>query len=159
MQIEGLKTPRYMPTDERPILADETPVPPAVAFIAPVDPLVAGRKQLLELWDFDYRWEIFYPASKRKFGYYVLPMLFGDRFVGRIEPRFDKADRAAGAVRILGLWREKGFSPRSAEGFVPAMRDALAAYLAFVGADRVEWPPALSSVGRLIGRIKRADLP
>jgi uncharacterized protein len=159
VQIEGLKTPRYMPTDERPIFADETPVPRAVSFIAPVDPLVAGRKQLLELWDFDYRWEIFTPLPKRKFGYYVLPVLFGDRLVGRIEPRFDKADRAAGALRILGLWWEDGFSPRSAEGFVPALREALAAYLAFVGADRVEWPPALSSAGRLVGRIKPADLP
>lgn len=156
VQIERLKSPRYMPTDERPILADETPVAPAVAFVAPVDPLIAGRKQLLELWDFEYRWEIFYPPAKRHYGYYVLPILFGDRFVGRIEPRFDKTDRAAGALRILGLWWEDGFSPRQADGFVPAMRDALAAYLAFVGAKRVEWPPALSSMGRLVGRVKPA---
>jgi uncharacterized protein YcaQ len=159
VEIEGLKSPRYMPADERALLEDASPTPPAVAFVAPVDPLVAGRKQLLELWDFDYRWEIFYPPAKRKFGYYVLPILFGDRFVGRIEPRFDKSDRTAGAVRILGLWWEKGFSPRGAEGFVPAFREALAAYLRFVGAERVEWPPTLSSVGRLIGRIKRAGLP
>jgi uncharacterized protein YcaQ len=154
--IEGLKAVRYMPTDERPLLEDESEVPPAVTFVAPVDPLVAPRKQLQELFDFEYRWEIFTPEPKRQFGYYVLPILFGDRIVGRIEPRFDKTDKAAGALRILGLWWEKGFSPRSADGFVPALRDAFADYLAFIGAKRVDWPPALSSTGRLVGRVKRS---
>ena len=153
--IEGLKTVRYMPTDERALLEDESPVPLAVTFVAPVDPLVAPRKQLQELFDFEYRWEIFTPEPKRQFGYYVLPILFGDRIVGRIEPRFDKTDKAAGALRILGLWWENGFNPRSSEAFVPALREAFADYLAFIGASRVEWPPALSSVGRLIGISRR----
>ena len=61
------------------------------------------------------------PQAKRRWGYYVLPILFGDRLVGRIEPRID---RAAGTVRILGLWWEPGFRPRDEEGFVPAMRSA-----------------------------------
>lgn len=154
VRIEGLKAVRYMPTDERVIFEANLPIDPAVTFVAPVDPLVAGRRQLLELFDFEYRWEIFYPAHKRQFGYYVLPILFSDRFVGRIEPRFDKTDRAAKSLRILGLWWEKGFSPRAEEAFVPALRGALAAYLGFVGAERVEWPAALSSVGRLVGRVK-----
>jgi uncharacterized protein len=154
VRIEGLKAVRYMPTDERVILETGLSIPPAVTFVAPVDPLVAGRRQLLELFDFEYRWEIFTPEPKREFGYYVLPILFGDRFVGRIEPRFDKVDRAAKSLRVLGLWWEKGFSPRADEAFVPALRDALAAYLGFVGAERVEWPSALSSVGRLVGRVK-----
>jgi uncharacterized protein YcaQ len=152
--IDGLKALRYMPADERPLLEDESPVPAAVTFVAPVDPLVAPRKQLQELFDFEYRWEIFTPEAKRQFGYYVLPILFGDRIVGRIEPRFDKTDKAAGALRILGLWWDKGFNPRADPGFVPAMREALAAYLAFIGAKRVAWPPALSSVGRLLGAVR-----
>jgi uncharacterized protein len=154
VSIEGLKQVRYMPSDERALLEDESEVPAAVTFVAPVDPLVAPRRQLEELFDFEYRWEIFTPEPKRQFGYYVLPVLFGDRIVGRIEPRFDKADKAAGALRILGLWWEKGFSPRSAEGFVPALHEAFADYLAFVRAKRVDWPPALASVGRLVGRVK-----
>ena len=77
-------------------------MPLAVTFVAPVDPLVAPRRQLQELFDFEYRWEIFTPEPKRQFGYYVLPILFGDRIVGRIEPRFDKTDKTAGALRILG---------------------------------------------------------
>ena len=156
VEIDGLKGTRYMLADERPILDDDSPVAPTVTFVAPVDPLVAVRRELRELWDFEYIWEIFTPLAKRKHGYYVLPILFGDRLVGRIEPRFDKTDRAAGALRILGLWWEKGFSAAKADGFVPAMREALSAYLSFVGAERVEWPPALSSVGRLVGRVKPA---
>ena len=80
-------------------------------------------------------WELFFPPEKRRFGWYTLPILFRDRFVGRIEPRID---RAAGRVEILGLWWEDGFAPRRAEGFVDAMRDALRAYLTFAGASRLE---------------------
>jgi uncharacterized protein YcaQ len=75
-------------------------------------------------------------------------MLFGDRFVGRIEPRIERADRC---VRILSLWWEDGFAPKRAEGFVDAMRDALGAYLRFARADRIEWPSQLAAERRLFG--------
>ena len=76
-----------------------------VAFLAPLDPLVWDRDLLRSLFDFDYVWEVYVPAAKRRWGYYVLPILFGDRLVGRIEPRIE---RASGALRILGLWWEDG---------------------------------------------------
>ncbi len=79
-----------------------------VAFLAPLDPLAWDRDLLLRLWDFDYRWEVYTPRAQRRFGYYVLPLLYGDRFVGRIEPR---ADRPATTLRILGLWWEDGLRP------------------------------------------------
>ncbi|HYX76587.1 MAG TPA: F0F1 ATP synthase subunit beta, partial [Gaiellaceae bacterium] len=60
-----------------------------VAFLAPLDPLAWDRDLLLRLWGFDYRWEVYVPAAKRRYGYYVLPVLHGDRLVGRIEPRID----------------------------------------------------------------------
>ena len=69
------------------------------AFLAPLDPLAWDRDLLLRLWGFDYRWEVYVPAAKRRWGYYVLPLLYGDRFVGRIEPRID---RRTGTLRILG---------------------------------------------------------
>ncbi len=74
----------------------------------------------------DYVWEGFFPPAKRRWGWYVLPISFRDRFVGRIEPRIDR-DRAR--VEVLGVWWEDGFAPRRADGFVDAMRDALGAYL------------------------------
>jgi uncharacterized protein YcaQ len=76
----------------------------------------------------------------------VLPIVFGDRFVGRIEPRIDR-DRAC--VEVLGAWWEDGAAPRRADGFVDAMRESLDAYLRFAGADRLEWAPHLATEKRL----------
>ena len=61
------------------------------------------RKTILALWDFKYSWEIYTPAVKRKYGYYTLPILFGDRFVGRIEAI---PDRKEGTLFVKGLWWE-----------------------------------------------------
>ena len=150
--VEGLKGPRYLLTDELPFLADDAPLPPAVAFIAPLDPLMWDRRQVRELWDFEYLWEVYVPEAKRRWGYYVLPILFGDRFVGRIEPRID---RAGANLRVLGLQWEDGFSARAADGFVPAMRQALASYMEFTATRRIEWAPALGGAARLFGRRPR----
>ena len=76
----------------------------------------------------------------------MLPICFGDRFVGRIEPRIDR-DRAR--VEVLDVWWEDGFASRRADGFVDAMRDALRAYLRFAGATRLEWAPHLNEEKRL----------
>jgi uncharacterized protein YcaQ len=142
VDVEGLKGGvRYIIADEEPILeatADPTDMPPpAVSFIAPLDPLAWDRRLLRELWGFDYLWEVYVPESKRKWGYYVLPILFGDRLVGRIEPRID---RKTNTLRILGIWFEPGFAPMEARGFIGALRDAIEAYRCFVGADTVNWP-------------------
>ena len=110
---------------------------PGVAFLAALDPLVWDRGLLRTLFDFDYLWEVYVPEPKRKWGYYVLPMLYGDRFVGRIEPRLD---RKAKALSILGVWFEPGFAAMDDPHFVPALRDAIEAYRCFVGATKVTWP-------------------
>ena len=60
-------------------------------------------------------------------------------------------NRATGTLRVLGLWWEEGFDPRSAEGFVPAMRRALAAYMRFGGVRSIEWAAHLGGAKRLIG--------
>ena len=141
VDVEGLRYTRYVVADEWPILestADPTSIrSPGVAFLAPLDPLVWDRRMLRELWGFDYLWEVYVPEAKRRWGYYVLPILFGDRFVGRIEPRLD---RQAGTLAILGIWFEPGFDPAAEPGFVNALRDAVDAYRSFVGASKVTWP-------------------
>jgi uncharacterized protein YcaQ len=119
---------------------------PSVAFIAPFDSLLWDTALLASLFDFDYVWEGFFPPAKRRWGYYVLPIVFGDRFVGRIEPRIH-GDRAR--VEVLDVWWEDGFAPRRADGFVHAMREALRAYLRFAGACRLESPPNLATEERL----------
>jgi len=108
----------------------------SVVFLAPLDPLAWDRNLLRSLFGFDYVWEVYVPARKRRWGYYVLPLLWGDRLVGRIEPRID---RKAGTIRILGIWWQDDFSPRRSEGFVEAMRAALGAYARFGGVKRIDW--------------------
>ena len=109
----------------------------AVTFLAPLDPFVWDRDFMRRLYGFDYVWEVYVPERKRRWGYYVLPLLFGDRLVGRIEPRID---RRAGVVRILDLWWEDGFDPLATPGFVDALADALDAHRRFAGMTRVVLP-------------------
>jgi uncharacterized protein YcaQ len=146
VDVEGLNGPRFVLSGELELLHAPPEPPPSVAFLAPLDSLVWDRDLLRSLFDFDYIWEVYVPERKRRWGYYVLPILFRDRLVGRIEPRID---RAGSQVRVLGLWWEEGFEPRRADGFVEAMRAALRAYLRFAGASRIEWAPHLGKEKRL----------
>ena len=82
-------------------------------------------------------WEVYVPAAKRRWGYYVLPILFGDRLVARIEPRIERKTRT---LRIAGLWWEDGFDPLAAPGFVDAFAAAVAAHRDFGGSTGVAWP-------------------
>jgi uncharacterized protein YcaQ len=146
VQVENVRGRRFVLRADVGLL-ERPPAPaPSVAFLPPFDPLVWDRSLLGSLFEFEYVWELFVPPAKRRWGWYVLPILFGDRLVGRIEPRIDRAN---GRVQVLGLWWEDGFAPRRAEGFVDAMRDALRAYLRFARATRVEWPPELTIEQRL----------
>jgi hypothetical protein len=146
VEIEGVGGKRFVLRDEVELLEAPPEPPPSVAFLPPFDPLVWDRGFLGSLFDFDYVWELFLPPAKRRWGWYVLPIAFRDRLVGRIEPRIDRAD---GRVQVLDVWWEDGFAPRRADGFVDAMRDALSAYLRFAGANRLEWAPHLGTEKRL----------
>jgi uncharacterized protein YcaQ len=76
--------------------------------LAPFDPVVRDRKRLERLFAFDYRFEAYTPAPKRKYGYYVLPVLERDRLVGRIDPRRDSENET---LVVDGIWWEKGVKP------------------------------------------------
>ncbi|HKA87007.1 MAG TPA: crosslink repair DNA glycosylase YcaQ family protein [Haliangiales bacterium] len=129
--VEGVRGPRWILAEERPLL-DAGAAGGAVTFLGPLDPFLWDRRLVRELFGFDYTWEVYTPAKKRKHGYYVLPILFGDRLVGRIEPRLD---REAETLAIAGLWHEASFRPT--RRYRAAFDDALEAYRAFVGADEV----------------------
>jgi uncharacterized protein len=154
--VEGVRQVRYALSAELPILeaaASAGDRLPAITFMAPLDPLIWDRRLLRDLFAFDYIWEVYVPQAKRKHGYYVLPILFGDRLIGRIEPRLE---RKTGVLHILGVWFEEGFRPMEEPHFVPALSAAVAAYVGLVGAKRVSWPR--TRVGReLHGALRAQD--
>ncbi|MGZ6329168.1 MAG: DNA glycosylase AlkZ-like family protein [Candidatus Limnocylindrales bacterium] len=136
VEVEGVRGKRFALAGELGLLGAPPEPTPSVAFIAPFDSLLWDTALLASLFDFEFVWEGFFPPARRRWGWYVLPITFGDRFVGRIEPRIDR-DRDR--VEVVGLWWEDGFDPGRAEGFVDAMRDALRAYLRFAGVGRLWW--------------------
>ena len=146
VEVEDVRGRRFVLKDEVEQLQEPPEPAPSVAFLPPFDPVVWDRGLLGSLFEFEYVWELFFPPAKRRWGWYVLPVLFRDRFVGRIEPRID---RVGNRVEVLGLWWEDGFTPRRTEGFVETMRDALRAYLRFAGVTRLEWAPHLGTERRL----------
>ena len=105
--------------------AKDGSVPDRVTFLSPFDRLVHDRDRTEALWDFFYRLEMYVPAAKREYGYYVLPILHGDRLVGRIEPVFDRGENV---LRVKGLWWEKGAEPVELD-------KPLASLAAFLGAE------------------------
>jgi uncharacterized protein YcaQ len=145
--VEGVRGIRFVVADELPILEraerevagglEPSGAPPTAAFLAPLDPLVWDRDLLRSLFDFDYVWEVYVPARKRRWGYYVLPVLYGDRLVGRVEPRIE---RSSGTLRVLGLWWQDGFDPLADRQLAAAFADALDAHRRFGGVGRVVLP-------------------
>jgi len=146
VDVEGQRGKRFVLAEELALLQAPPEPTPSVAFIAPFDSLLWDTALLSNLFAFDYVWEGFFPPAKRRWGYYVLPIVFRDRFVGRIEPRIDRNEAR---VDLLDVWWEDGFAPRRVDGFVDAMRDALRAYLVFAGAARLAWAPHLGTEKRL----------
>jgi uncharacterized protein YcaQ len=108
--------------------------------LSPFDDLISDRERTERLFDFRFRLEIYVPKAKREFGYFVLPILRGDRLIGRVDPLYD---RRAGVLRVNAIYEEPGATPSD---WPPAERaiDELAGWL---GADDVVWP-ALPAVWR-----------
>jgi uncharacterized protein YcaQ len=108
--------------------AEDGPVPKRITFLSPFDRLVHDRDRVEALWDFRYRLEMYVPKAKREYGYYVLPILRGDRLIGRIEPVLD---RKTGVLHIKGVWWEPGVKPVS-------VQKPLRSLATFLGAGSIE---------------------
>jgi uncharacterized protein YcaQ len=110
--------------------ADDSPVAKRITFLSPFDRLIHDRDRAEALWSFYYRLEMYVPKAKREYGYYVLPILRGDRLIGRIDPVLD---RKTGVLHVKGVWWEPGVKPVSLQ---KPLRDLAM----FVGAKRIEQP-------------------
>ena len=130
VMVEGIKVPFYYRTEDEDLMQEifggHADLKPRLSFIAPLDPLLWDKALILALWDFRYSWEIYTPAVKRKYGYYTLPVLYGDRFVGRIEA---VPDRKEGILQVKGLWWEPGI--RQTKALNSALERALKNFAKF----------------------------
>ena len=135
--VEDIPRPLYMLAEDLPLLekarrgeiADRT-----VRLLPPLDCMLWDRKLIAALFGFSYKWEIYTPEEQRRYGYYVLPVLMGEGFAGRVEP---VADRKNDALVIRHFWPEENLRP--SDRFLWALEDELDALRRFLGLDRLVW--------------------
>ena len=108
--------------------AEDGPIAKRVTFLSPFDRLIHDRDRAEALWDFHYRLEMYVPKAKRQYGYYVLPILRGDRLIGRIDPVLD---RKTGVLKVNSVHWEAGVKPVS-------LQKPLRSLAAFIGAGSIE---------------------
>ncbi|MCB9009174.1 MAG: YcaQ family DNA glycosylase [Ardenticatenaceae bacterium] len=146
LKVDGWKPLRYVLSQDVELLNEVAAgrIPPAWApleattseeavFLAPLDPVSArGRAKIL--FGFDYVWEVYKPVDKRKFGYYTLPVLWGDQLVARFD---SKLDRETNTFIILGFWLEDEVLGQN-EAFAEALARGFARFVTFLGANRLE---------------------
>lgn len=117
---------------------DQTPPEPnaRVRLLSPFDPALRDRKRAERLFGFHYRIEIFVPAPKRKYGYYVFPVMQGDRLIGRIDTKRD-----ADATLVTAFWPEKGVAMGKAR--ITSLKAEVDRAATFVGSESVNWAEGL----------------
>lgn len=111
VDVEGINTPLYIRSQDAPTLDRSLNFDhalPRAAIIAPLDNLLWDRRFVEALFGFSYVWEVYKPAAERRYGYYVLPILYGDRFVARFDPGRDKK---RGALIVKKWWWEPCVTP------------------------------------------------
>ena len=113
--------------------------------LSPLDNLLR-RERTRAIFGFDYVWEIYKPAEKRRWGAYTMPVLYDDRMVARLDP---KLDRRAGVLTIGGFWPEE-HAPLDDPGFRAALARGIERFAAFHGAERVEVGLGAAELARLI---------
>jgi uncharacterized protein YcaQ len=109
--VEGFETPAYMHADQMELLeeaASSSGEPTLTTLLSPFDPLVWDRQRARQLFNFDYTIECYTPALKRRFGYFILPILRGGRIIGRLDP---KAHRVQGVFEVKALHLETDVPP------------------------------------------------
>ena len=139
VRAEGIGQALYALKEDLPllelVLADGIDTKPRLEFLAPLDPMLWDRKLVEAVWGFRYSWEIYTPAAKRRYGYYVLPVVYGQELAGRIEAA---ADRKSGTLTVRNVWYEPGV--RRTKALERALGSAVGRLARFNGCERVERP-------------------
>ena len=147
VHIEGIKTVFYYRAEDDPlmqdVLAERADLKPRLEFLAPLDPFLWDKALIEALWGFRYSWEIYTPADRRKYGYYTLPVLWGEQFIGRIEAA---ADYKNGILRVKNLWLEHGI--RMTKKLRTAVERALVRFSKFNNCGGLEVQDILDECGR-----------
>jgi uncharacterized protein YcaQ len=146
VQVEGWKMLHYALGSDADVLSElgagrvpqpwapvETTTTEEVVFLAPLDP-VSARGRTKVVFGFDHVWEVYKPEHQRRFGYYTLPILWGDRLVARFD---SKLDRTTNTFVILGLWLEDEVLGKD-EAFAEAWACGLARFVRFLGASKLD---------------------
>lgn len=163
LEVEGMKGVQLVLRADLPNLEtlENGKVPPSwkardtstleeVTLLSPLD-IVSARGRAQKLFDFDYRWEVYTPALRRRWGYYTLPILYGDELVARLDAWLD---RKRMSLQIKGFWAERG-APLSDAAFAVALARGLLRFAKFLGAKQIN----LSGVGLLrLGRELKRQL-
>ena len=137
VEVEGLSRPVFVLAQDEPLLrACQQPLAMdrQARLLAPLDCMLWDRKLIYELFGFSYKWEIYTPEEQRRYGYYVLPVLMGERFAGRVEPG---CDRERDALIVRRFWPEAGVKVN--DRFLWALEDALQVLRRFNGVSRIVW--------------------
>jgi uncharacterized protein YcaQ len=159
VHVDGIADPVYLCSQDRPLLeaviSSNTPDPNHASFIAPLDNLLWDRRFLKAIFNFEYRWEVYKPVAVRQYGYYVLPVLYGDRFIARFEPVREKR---SSTLVIKGWWWE-GDATVTSE-ILSALKDCFNHFLAYLDLQRIlfdETTYEASETARLVEKL--AGLP
>jgi uncharacterized protein YcaQ len=134
--VAGIDWPCYMRDADRPALEKALAVrqpSPQATVLAPLDNLMWDRRYVEALFDFEYLWEVYKPVAERRWGYYVLPILFGDRFLARFEPGRDKTSES---LTIQNWWWEAGVEPT--DEVCAALCDCFERFLSFLGRETLQ---------------------
>ena len=138
VRTEGIRFPLYLLKEDLPLLEsvldDTADRKPRLEFLAPLDPMLWDRKLIEALWDFQYSWEIYTPREKRRYGYYVLPVLYGEKLIGRMEA---VAERKTQSLEVRHIWYEEGV--RQTAKLKKALEGAVKRLAAFNDSTEIRW--------------------
>jgi uncharacterized protein YcaQ len=136
LQVEGVLPQLFIRAEDIPLLektmSEDYSYPSRAFVLAPLDNMIWDRRLIKELFDFEYRWEVYKPLAERQFGYYVLPVMYNDCFIGRFEPGMDRKNKE---LVIKNWWWETDFILTAP--LIDSLRECFKNFMLFTGAETV----------------------